>query len=316
MVAAEAEVTRDEAALLHGVFSLGDTEVHEVMVPRVDIVGVEVDTPWSEVVDRVRSSEHSRFPVYEETLDEIVGVLYAKDLLPGDLADEEPAGMALRSPAPAVFIPAHQDHRRPAARLPRHQTHIAIVADEFGGTAGLVTIEDVLEEIVGEIRDEYDEEEPEVVAEEESRFWVGGRVTLDELCELLGSGLRARRGSPPSAGFVYEQLGRVPRPGESFTVGAYRVIVERVVRRKVERVYFERQDEPAAGGRDMSVGLVIAFSVLIVAWLTASATAVRTREPHLAAALGRARCARRVPRSTRTWNARSGSCSPPARRSR
>ena len=245
VVAAEAEVTRDEAALLHGVFSLGDTEVHEVMVPRVDIVGVEVDTPWSEVVDRIRSSEHSRFPMYEETLDEVIGVLHAKDLLPAILADEEPEQGWRSLARAAVFIPRTKTIGDQLRDFRGTQTHIALVADEFGGIAGLVTIEDVLEEIVGEIRDEYDEEEPEVVAEEERRFWVGGRVTLEELSEVLGQDFE-RDGITTVGGFVYEQLGRVPKPGESFTVGAYRVIVERVIRRKVERVYFERQDGPVA----------------------------------------------------------------------
>ncbi|HEY0971744.1 MAG TPA: hemolysin family protein [Gemmatimonadales bacterium] len=243
VVAAEAEVTHGEAALLQGVFSLGDTEVHEVMVPRVDIVGIEVEMPWSEVVDRVRSSEHSRFPVYEETLDEIVGVIFAKDLLPGILADEEPEGGWRALVRPPSFVPRTKTIGDQLRDFRASQSHLVVVVDEFGGTAGLVTIEDVLEEIVGDIRDEYDEEEPEVVAEEDRRFWVAGRVTLEELSELLGEDFE-REGITTVGGLVYEHLGRVPRPGERFVLGGFRVVVERVVRRKIERVYFERQ-EPA-----------------------------------------------------------------------
>lgn len=247
VVASEAEVTHDEAALLHGVFSLGDTEVHEVMVPRVDIVGIEAEMPWSQVVDRVRSSEHSRFPVYEDELDEIVGVLYAKDLLPSILADDEPERGWRSLTRSATFIPRTKTIGDQLRDFRSERQHMAFVADEFGGIAGLVTIEDVLEEIVGEIRDEYDEEEPEIVAEEDRRFWFAGRVTLDELSEQLGHDFE-REGITTVGGLVYDQLGRVPRPGETFTLEGFRVIVERVIRRKIERVYFERTAEPAAEG--------------------------------------------------------------------
>lgn len=249
VVAAEAEVTHDEAALLHGVFSLGDTEVHEVMVPRVDIVGVEAAMPWSEVVDRVRSSEHSRFPVYEDTLDDILGVLYAKDLLPAILADAEPAGGWRSLTRAASFVPRTKTIGDQLRDFRAERQHLALVADEFGGIAGLVTIEDVLEEIVGEIRDEYDEEEPELVREEGRRYWVAGRFTLEELSGELGYDLE-RDGITTVGGLVYDELGRVPRPGESFTIGPFRVVVERVVRRKVERVYFERQPDRAAGAEE------------------------------------------------------------------
>ncbi len=239
VVASEADVTRDEAALLHGVFSLGDTEVHQVMVPRVDIVGIEAEMAWSQLVDRVRSSEHSRFPVYEEELDEIVGVLYAKDLLSAILADEEPEAGWASLIRQASFVPRTKTIGDQLRDFRAERQHIAFVADEFGGIAGLVTIEDVLEEIVGEIRDEYDEEEPEIVSEEGRNYWFAGRVTLEELSEELGQDFE-RDGITTVGGLVYNQLGRVPRPGESFTVGGFRVVVERVVRRKIERVYFER----------------------------------------------------------------------------
>lgn len=249
VVAAEAEVTQGEAALLHGVFSLGDTEVHEVMVPRVGIVGIEAEMPWSEVVDRVRSAEHSRFPVYEDTLDEILGVLYAKDLLPAILADEEPMEGWRSLTRPATFVPRTKTIGDQLRDFRAERQHLVLVADEFGGIAGLVTIEDVLEEIVGEIRDEYDEEEPEFVSEEGRRFWVAGRVTLEELSEEIGHDME-REGITTVGGLVYDELGRVPRPGESFVLGPFRVVVERVVRRKVERVYFELRQDDADGADD------------------------------------------------------------------
>jgi CBS domain containing-hemolysin-like protein len=242
------DVSRRERALLHGVFSLGDTSVSDVMVPRVDVVGIDHETPWSEVVDRVRSSEHARFPVYAETVDDITGILYAKDLLPAIILDEEPhAGWLALARAPQ-FIPATKTLGDQLRDFKASHTHIAIVVDEYGGTAGLVTIEDVLEEIVGDIHDEYDVEEPDVEQEEGKRFWVAGRLTLDELSDVLGHTFDDEAVATVG-GLIYQRLGRVPVAGEQLIIDGFRVIVERVVRRRVRRVYFERLEPATAGPR-------------------------------------------------------------------
>ncbi|HET7456224.1 MAG TPA: hemolysin family protein [Gemmatimonadaceae bacterium] len=250
VVAAEADVSQDEGALLQGVFSLGETAVRDIMIPRVDIVGIASDTPWSEVVDRVRSSEHARFPVYEETLDDVVGILYAKDMLAPVIADAQPEGGWLSIVRPAVFIPATNTIDTQLRDFKASRTHIAIVIDEYGGTAGLVTIEDVLEEIVGDIRDEYDVEEPEIEeGHEGGRYWVSGRLTLSELSEELHHDFE-RDDVTTVGGLVYEELGRVPRAGEQLVIGPFRVVVERVRRRRIERVYFERLPAPEPVGDD------------------------------------------------------------------
>jgi len=246
VVAAEAEVTRDEAVLLKGVFSLGDTAVQEIMVPRVDIVGIERATPWGEVVDRVRSARHARLVVFDGTLDEVMGILYAKDLLPALVADAEPAGGWLSLVRPATFIPGTKTVDDQLRDFRSSHRHIAIVVDEYGGTAGLVTLEDALELIVGEIRDEHDVEEPDVVREDGDKFWVSARVSLDELSELTHQDF-TREDVQTVGGLVYELAGRVPRAGETMVAGAYRVVVERVVRRRVERVYFERLEAAKEG---------------------------------------------------------------------
>jgi CBS domain containing-hemolysin-like protein len=250
VVAAEAEeagVTPREAALLRGAFELGDTEVREIMVPRVDMIGIDLDTPWSEVVDRVRSSQHARFPVYRDTLDDVQGILYAKDLLLAVIHDEPPPAGWQRLVRPAAFVPPS----KPVAELLRvfqsTRTHIAVVIDEFGGTAGMLTIEDILEEIVGEIRDEHDVEEQEVVQEEDSRFWVDGRLGLDQLSELLEADF-VTDDATTVGGLVYTLLGRVPKNGEALQHLGYRIVVERVRRRRIERVYFERLEGTAPGG--------------------------------------------------------------------
>jgi CBS domain containing-hemolysin-like protein len=247
VITSEADVTPQEQSLLAGVFSLGETVVHEIMVPRVDMVGVERETPWSEVLDRVRSSEHSRLPVYDETLDEILGILYAKDLLPDVIAGQEPAAGWTSLVRAALFIPPTKRVDAQLRDFRASGTHIAIVVDEYGGTAGLITIEDVLEEIVGDIRDEYDvDDERPIECEGTNRFWVSGRVTLDELSDVTGHPFEHEDVSTVG-GLVYELLGRVPRAGEQLAVDGFRVIVERVVRRKIQRVYLERlEPEPAA----------------------------------------------------------------------
>jgi CBS domain containing-hemolysin-like protein len=241
-------VTRD---LLLGVFDFGETTVSDVMVPRVDMIAIDRDTPWSEVVDRVRSAHHSRMPVYVGSVDEIVGVLYAKDLLAAVIDDEEPAGDWTTCIRPAQYIPSTKRIADQLRDFRATHTHIAIVADEYGGTEGLVTIEDILEELVGEIRDEYDDEERPIEEEDGVRYWVSGRLTLDDLSEVVGVDLHHEEVST-IGGLVYEVLGRVPRAGESLEIPGFRVVVERVVRRKVARVFLERRSDAAAESEDES----------------------------------------------------------------
>jgi CBS domain containing-hemolysin-like protein len=247
VVASEADVSKDQEVLLNGVFRLSQTTVHELMVPRVDIIAVDRESPWSEVVDRVRSAEHARLPVYHGTIDNIVGIIFAKDILPAVVAEDAPDDWTslLR---PAVFIPSAKSADEQLRDFQSSRSHIAIVADEFGGTAGLITIEDVLEEIVGDIRDEYDEEEARVEAVDDWRFWVSGRMTLDELSELVREDLRHDQ-VETIAGLVYEVLGRVPRAGEELQLKTFRLVVERVVRRRIERVYLERRPVEGTGWR-------------------------------------------------------------------
>jgi CBS domain containing-hemolysin-like protein len=234
-----------DSTLLHRAFALAETAVDEIMAPRVDIVGVGVDMPWSEVLDRVRSSGHARLPAYRETLDDVVGVLYAKDLLAWALKGEEPEAGWPSLIRPASFIPGSKTIDRQLREFRKSGTHIAIVVDEFGGTAGLVTIEDVLEEIVGEIRDERDVEEPDIEREGSDRFWVRGRVALSDLSDVLGVSFE-RDDVSTVGGLVYDAFGRVPRPGDAKIIGDFKVVVESVRRRRIERVYFERQPASTA----------------------------------------------------------------------
>lgn len=243
-------VTRD---LLLGVFDFGETTVSDVMVPRVDMVAIDRDTPWNEVVDRLNSAHHSRVPVYVDTVDDIVGILYAKDLLGAVIADQEPEGGwpgLMREPR---YIPSTKRIADQLRDFKASHTHIAIVVDEYGGTEGMVTIEDILEELVGEIRDEYDDEERQISEEDGVRYWVSGRLTLDDLSDALDHDFRRDEVST-IGGLIFELLGRVPRAGETLVIDGFRVIVERVVRRKVERVFLERgsaRDDDVRNARDV-----------------------------------------------------------------
>ncbi len=238
---------RDEPGILRGVFSLGVTEVQDVMVPRVDIMAVEQGAPWSEVMDRVLTSEHARLPVYDETIDHIVGILYAKDLLPIVLTKRAPDEGWPALIRPAAFVPASKIIEQQLRDFRATGSHIAIVVDEYGGTAGLVTIEDILEQIVGDIQDEYDVEEAPIEEQEGRRFWVSGRVSLDDLSAALGHRFE-REDVATVGGLIFQALGRVPRAGEELTLDGFRIVVERVTRRRIERVYFERLE--ALAGRE------------------------------------------------------------------
>ena len=226
--------------MLLGVFALGDTTVADVMTPRLDIAAVESHASHADALELLRTSEHARVPVYSETLDNVIGVLHAKDLVPsvGGLKPETAHWLDLVRPAD--FVPESKTLAAQLRDFQRGPSHLAIVVDEFGGTSGLMTLEDILEEIVGEIRDERDvDEKPAFERDGNHRFWVDGNVSLDELSSLLGTEL-VRDDVSTVGGLIYSELGRVPAAGEQLVIGEFRVVVEKVQKRRVLRVYFER----------------------------------------------------------------------------
>jgi CBS domain containing-hemolysin-like protein len=228
--------------MLLGVFTLADTQVDEVMTPRLDMAAVDLAAATEEVVDAFRQSEHSRLPVYDGTADNLVGVLFAKDLVPVAMGvgDREANARWHDLVRPAAFVPETKTLDSQLRDFQRGPGHLAIVVDEFGGTSGLITLEDILEEIVGEIHDEHDVGEPPAIHRDGDRYWVDGRVTLDDLSEALGRSFEHAEVSTVG-GLVYSVLGRVPRAGDELTLDGYQVVVERVDRRRVTRVLFQRQ---------------------------------------------------------------------------
>jgi Mg2+/Co2+ transporter CorC len=237
-----------ERDMLAAVVSLRDGVVAEAMTPRLDIAAIEANADWREVVETLRREERARLPVYEGDLDSIAGVMYAKDLTPV-VAGIAPHPKRWQDVVrPAQFVPESKSLVSQLRDFERGPSHIAIVVDEFGGTSGLITLEDVLEEIVGEIYGEYDREEvPPVTSEGDDKFWVDGTVTLDDLSESLKTTID-REDVSTVGGLIYSELGRVPRPGEELRIGEFRVVVEQVIRRRVRRVYFERRFPAAVDG--------------------------------------------------------------------
>ncbi len=227
-------ITPREMAM--GVFSLKAMSVAEVMTPRIDIIAVDITADESEVVSTMRQSEHARLLVYEDGPDAVLGVIYAKDVLPR-LISATPAGAHWHSLIrPAAFVPEAKTLERQLRDFQRGPGHLAVVVDEFGGTAGLVTLEDILEQIVGEIKDEHDVDEVEPIqAHADGHLTVQGGVALADLESELGLEL-GREDVATVGGLALAELGRVPRPGETFEIDGWRFVVELVIHRRVRRV--------------------------------------------------------------------------------
>jgi putative hemolysin len=233
----------EEEQMINAVIELGDRRLHEVMVPRIAIVALPASSSFDEVVDLIIEEGHSRLPVYETSVDEVVGILYAKDLLPflKSNADSRPnLRSLLRTP---VFVPESMTIDDLLHEFQRRKVHIAIVLDEYGGTAGLVTIEDLLEEIVGEIQDEYDVEEPLVEKLDDHSARVDGRSSVDDLLDLwdLKLQLEDEDEYDTVGGLVYHRIGGIPQPGDEVHLDGLRLTVETTDGRRVGKVLVVRE---------------------------------------------------------------------------
>ena len=236
----EGAIEEEEKDLIHSIFEFGDTVVREVMTPRPDVVGIEVSEPLDQVLDLVVRHGYSRIPVYRLTQDDIVGIVYAKDVLRelhalGDRA--RPLAELIRKPR---FVPESKKVSDLLRDMQREKFHVAVVVDEYGGFAGLVTLEDLLEEIVGEIVDEYDREEPQVEPAGDGRFRVNARLPVDELNELLDTELPDEEWDTVG-GLMMGILGRLPAQGEKVEFQDLRFTAERVQGRRISKVLIERR---------------------------------------------------------------------------
>ncbi len=226
-----------------GVFSLAEMTTAEVMTPRIDIIAVDVAYDEARVIQTLRRSEHARLLVYDESPDAVVGVLHAKDMLPrlGTGAPTTIPWQALIRPA--AFVPEAKSLERQLRDFQRGPGHLAVVVDEFGGTAGLVTLEDILEQIVGEIQDEHDVDEIQPVQRQaDGHLTVLGGVALVDLEAEIGHEFE-REDVATVGGLILAELGRVPRTGDTLAIDGWRFVVELVIRRRVRRVSIARIPE-------------------------------------------------------------------------
>jgi CBS domain containing-hemolysin-like protein len=236
--AQEGLIKSEERRLLQSIVDFGDTLVREVMTPRPDIVAIRDTATVGDVRALFREQEYSRFPVYKDSLDNIAGFIFVKDLV--TLSSDDDARPIVGLLRPAVFVPETKRVPELLKQFQRQQTQCAIVVDEYGGTAGLVTIEDLLEEIVGEIRDEYDVESEPIVDEGSDRFVFSGKVNIDEVTQRLHVEIE-REGFETVGGYLLSHLGRVPAVGERFDIDGLSVEVLDAERRRINKVRISRK---------------------------------------------------------------------------
>lgn len=228
-----------EREMISSIFELGDKPVREVMVPRTDIVAIDVAMPPEDVLALVTRVGHSRVPVFEGSADDIIGVVYVKDIF-RKLARNEREFDLRALLRPAHFVPETKKADDLLREMQRNKVHLAIVVDEYGGTAGLVTIEDLVEEIVGEIRDEYDVEQEMVLLVSESEAVMDARIPFEDVREMFQLDIDPTEDYDTLGGFVTNRLGRFPRAGESVDAAGVRFTVESVEGRRIRRVRAQR----------------------------------------------------------------------------
>lgn len=239
----EGVIEEEEKEMIHSIFDFTDTVARQVMVPRTDMDAAPVTSSLEELLDVITASGHSRIPIYEENVDNIVGVVHAKDLLPVLRTDKQLFDMrsVMRE---AYFIPETKDVDELLADFKLGKVQMAIVRDEYGGTAGLVTVEDLLEEIVGEIRDEYDMEEPLIDVVDEDHATVSARMSIDDLNEQMEIDIPESEEFETIGGFVFDLFGRQPVQGEMISWSNLDFVVSALDGGRINRIEVTRTDRP------------------------------------------------------------------------
>lgn len=231
-------VNEEESEMIRSIFSLGNTIVREVMIPRTEMACVTVDATVRELLDTIIACGHSRIPVYEETIDNIIGLLYAKDLLKQWGTDE--ARVSVRDlMRPPYFIPESKNLEQLLQEFKHKRVHLAIVIDEYGGTSGLITIEDLLEQIVGDIQDEYDREESLLTEHPDGSVTVDGRLPVEELEEHFGIEIE-RDKFDSVGGLVFHLTGKIPAIGDTISGAGLTLTILDADLRRVKKVAITR----------------------------------------------------------------------------
>jgi putative hemolysin len=231
-------IEKEERTFIHSIIDFGDTVAREVMVPRPDMVTVAADTTVTVALEAALAAGYSRVPVYQRQIDDVVGISYTKDLIRAERVGKGKQPVTSTS-RPAVFIPESKEVSALLRQMQEEKFHMAIVVDEYGGTAGLVTLEDLLEELVGEIVDEFDVEQPSVDPQSDGSFVVDARYDVDDADQLLGSDL-PQGPWETVGGLMLDLMGRVPDQGDAVDVDGFRLTALEVRGRRIGRIRIER----------------------------------------------------------------------------
>ena len=237
-------IEEDEHELIHGFVDFKSISTREVMTPRVDIKSISVESTFEEVIQIITDSGNSRIPIYKDSLDNIVGILYAKDVLNylviGKIEKNFNLKEILRE---AMFVPETKLISDLLKEFQEKNMHIGIVVDEYGGTAGLISLEDILEEIVGEIQDEYDNEDKEIIKINDDKYILLGKVDIDEVNELLDDNFKNEDDDYDTVGgFIFQQAGKIPEKGYSFDFNNYNFNVIEIENNRVSKVIVTKND--------------------------------------------------------------------------
>lgn len=235
----------EEHEIIKSIVSFRNILASEIMTPRVDIKAIQSDASFDQVVSTINETGHSRFPLYYEDLDTIVGILYAKDILPFIKNGKPQKAIYLSGIArKAMFVPKTKKINDLLREFQSKKTHIAIVVDEYGGTAGLITLEDIIEEVVGEIWDEYDNEEDIIKIIDEDRYLVLGKTPIDEINEAIGSQVITEDTDFETiGGLVFKRAGSIPKEGYSFKINKFKFTVKEIHRKRIKKVLIEKESE-------------------------------------------------------------------------
>jgi len=238
-------IEEEEHELIHGLVSFKTVTVREVMTPRVDVTAVSYDTKLHEIMKLITESGHSRIPLYGKNLDNILGIIYAKDLLPylsnNNGNKDFSLGKIVRE---AIFVPETKLINVLLKEFQEKNLHVGIVVDEYGGTAGLISLEDILEEIVGEIRDEFDKEENEITKINDGEYLLLGKVSIDELNELFNYDFSSEEDDYETiGGFIFKNAGKIPKEGYSFMHDKFRFTVKAISNKRINKVNVQKMDE-------------------------------------------------------------------------
>lgn len=235
-------IEEEEHGLIRGIVEFRSVTAQEIMTPRVDIISISSDTDFNDVLETLTASGHSRIPLYKDNLDNVIGIIYAKDILPYIRNNELKNNFSLQKISRKVlFVPKSKKVDELMHEFQRKKMHIAIVVDEYGGTAGLVTLEDIIEEIIGEIRDEYDKEENPVTKMDDKTFLVLGKLSIDDLNELLNTNiLNDDEDFETVAGLVLNHAGNIPKEGYTFNLENHKFTVKEILKKRIKKVLIEK----------------------------------------------------------------------------